>query len=571
MTQGKCTNKIIIIGLDGATYTVLRPLIERGKLKTMAALMEKGSWAELNSTIPPLTAPAWASFLTGKNPGKHGIYHFRRIDRSLYDQYQTRIVNSTNLSGQVLWQLIGNENRKVGVINVPLSYPPYPVNGFMITGMLTPKESDHFTYPPELALSLKKYSIDISVEGNEYGVLDDLDTQDPEVLLELIRELNTLVDIRTETAIRLMNEQSPDCFMMLFTETDRLQHHLWPYLDFNSPQYEQEEAKSLRDAVENFYQNLDECLGKLFKTAGESSTKIIMSDHGFGPATTKNVNYNLWLKNLDLLKIDRNPRTLLNPKKWLKAIGLNREVLYSVMNSLFPGHMVRKMERTWGRMVNTPIDWKKTRAVFIPIFEFVGGIQIIQNGGDLLNDSSALQDYEDLRENLIKQLFNLKDPSTHCPIVLEAYRREELYHGAHANDAPDIIFIMASDYCGVKGLLAQSLVSVKPKKLHLWNGTHRQRGVVIINGPNIITGKISPPQIYDLTPTILYLMNIAIPEDMDGRVIEEAIQSTYLSQHEIKFVQQAPSAKGDSEAKKNEMSEEEMKKVRKQLESLGYF
>lgn len=251
---------------------------------------------------------------------------------------------------------------------------------------------------------------------------------------------------------------------------------------------------------------------------------------------------------------------------------MHRESFYALANSLFPGHMVRKLERTWGKVAKTPIEWAGTRAVFIPIFEFVGGIQIMGQDDAHELGGNHLGDYENFREYLIQQLLELRDPQTNRPIVLEAYRREELYKGVYTHDAPDIIFVMDTDYRGDKGLLSKSLVSEKLKDISLWTGTHRREGIVVLSGPSITPGKISnTPQILDLTPTILYLLGLAIPEDMDGKVIEEAIESVYLAQNKIEFTKPMSSSKEISEAETAGFSDDEMEKVRKQLEGLGYL
>jgi len=565
-------NKVLVVGLDGGTYSVLGPFMDDGKLPTLAAMMKRGCWGELASTIPPHTAPAWASFITGKNSGKHGIFQFGLIDRSVYKGRIRRILNSSSIPGETLWDTIGRAKKTVGIMNVPLTYPPRPVNGFMVTGMLTPRDSEHFTYPSSLKSALGDYKIDVSVGEGKYSVLDDLNTEDEGILLEFIGQLRALVEIRTETAIRLMRTYSPDFFMILFTETDRLQHIFWPYLDRMRGQSEDPMAQKIQAAVEDFYQHLDGNLAKLFGVAGQGTAKILMSDHGFGPATKKDVNFNVWLRDNGLLRLGKSPKNAFNPRAWLRRVGLSKETLYPLMSFLFPGNVVRRLERAWAKVVSMPIDWSQTKAVFIPVFEFVGGIEIVRNEHADQLGGAQLRDYEDFRTNIIQRLLALRDPHTAESIVLAAYRREELYTGAHTHDAPDIIFVMATDYRGEKGLTSKQLISKRSKNVSLWTGTHRREGVVILSGPNISPGRMTyTPQIQDLAPTILYLMGLAIPEDMDGKVIEEAIEGSYLADHEIKYAEPISYSERDSKAKEMSFSEEEMEKVRKQLESLGYL
>ncbi|MFC1682615.1 alkaline phosphatase family protein [Candidatus Zixiibacteriota bacterium] len=563
---GGIARKILVIGLDGGTYAVLQPFIKSGKMPTLAALMKEGSWGELTSTIPPLTAPAWASFITGKNPGKHGVFQFGPVNRSLYKGGERSVVNSTTLPSGILWDIIGGAGKTVGVLNVPLTYPPRPINGFMVTGMLTPRDAEQFTYPSQLASFLGDYQIDVSVREGKYGVLGALNTDDPDVLSTLIEQLSDLVKMRTKAAIRLVKMHSPDFFMLLFTETDRLQHVFWPYLAQETQHSGPRKDRELTEAVEQFFQQLDDNLARLLEVADENAIKIIMSDHGFGAATTKNVNFNIWLENQGLLRLQKTSKGALNPKRLLRKLGLSKELLYSSVNRLFPGSVVRQLGKTMSRAMSTPFDWNQTRAVFIPIFEFVGGIEIIHGTDSLMGN------YEDLRDDLIRKLLELRDPETQQLIVLEAFKREQLYQGVRTAEAPDIIFIMAPEYRGEKGLLSKSLVSPKPRNLSLWTGTHRKEGLIILNGPNISPGRMpDAPAIQDLTPTILYLLGIPIPEDMDGQVIHEAIEASYLAQHEIVYGEASSSSEEESGAGAAGYSQEEAAKVRKHLEDLGYF
>jgi predicted AlkP superfamily phosphohydrolase/phosphomutase len=136
--------KVIVIGLDGATLDLILPWVQKGLLPNFQRIIKKGIWGHLTSTIPPFTAPAWTSFMTGKNPGKHGIYDFMVREPGTYTSSS---VNASFCDADSLWRIIGSEGKKVGVINVPMTYPPEEVNGFLISGMLTPSNTDTFSHP----------------------------------------------------------------------------------------------------------------------------------------------------------------------------------------------------------------------------------------------------------------------------------------------------------------------------------------------------------------------------------------------------------------------------------------
>src|ERR1043166_5584682 len=151
--------KVLIIGLDGATWRVLEPWARAGRLPHLAALMARGSWGPLRSTVPALTPPAWSSLITGRNPGAHGVFAFRRLAPGRYET--AGLASAADLRAPTLWDIAGRAGKQVGVISVPPSYPLRPVNGFVVGCMLTPP-GEPFTYPPELAHEIGDYSIDLA-------------------------------------------------------------------------------------------------------------------------------------------------------------------------------------------------------------------------------------------------------------------------------------------------------------------------------------------------------------------------------------------------------------------------
>src|SRR3989454_9654570 len=160
--------KVLIIGLDGATWRVLEPWARDGRLPNLAVLMARGSWGPLRSTVPALTLPAWSSLATGRNPGVHGVFAFRRLRPDRYDS--PGLASASDLRAPTLWEIAGRAGVRVGVINVPPSYPIRPVNGFVVSCLLTPP-GERFTNPPELASELDCYRVDLQPPRG--GALDD--------------------------------------------------------------------------------------------------------------------------------------------------------------------------------------------------------------------------------------------------------------------------------------------------------------------------------------------------------------------------------------------------------------
>ncbi|MBU1940188.1 MAG: alkaline phosphatase family protein, partial [Candidatus Thermoplasmatota archaeon] len=137
--------RVILVGIDGATPQLLFKWIDEGVLPTFSRFRQQGSWGKLRSTLPPFSAPAWTSIVTGCNPGKHGIYGFESTGT-----LTPHLVNSRYRKVPAIWTYLTQAGLKNIIINVPGSYPPESINGFMITGLLTPSADSQFTYPADL-------------------------------------------------------------------------------------------------------------------------------------------------------------------------------------------------------------------------------------------------------------------------------------------------------------------------------------------------------------------------------------------------------------------------------------
>src|SRR5215211_2891832 len=308
MIMGK---KLLVIGLDGASFNVLDSLIEKGYLKNLAKLIEGGARAPLETTFPPITAVAWSSFMTGKNPGKHGIFEFVRLD---HDSKRELAVNASYRQGRAIWDLLSDAGKRVIVHNFPCTYPPHDLNGLMIADFMTPRGRRDFTRPQSVLAELEgrfgPYRLHLNQTysgGNVEGVLD-----------ELFDEL----EYKAKVTEYLMTEYEWDAFFQYFWGTDRIQHELWHIIDDDHPRHNREEARTYGGQVYRYFQRVDEVVGRLLEVAGEEALIWVASDHGFGPAH-KYCSFNNWLLQEGFLQLKRDPKTRL--KKALFDLGITPE------------------------------------------------------------------------------------------------------------------------------------------------------------------------------------------------------------------------------------------------------
>lgn len=265
----KAGGQVVVIGLDGATWELLQPWIDRGDLPTLARLQETCAWGELQSSVPYLSPPAWTTAVTGVNPGKHAIYDFQRRIPG-----QTTIVNETAKSrrAQPIWNMLRPSGKRVLLMNIPMTDPPDPVDGLFIAGFPHHDEVG-YTYPPELETSLKS-------KGYE---LDQLEMRlIPGKEDSLLAAYHHMVEVRKKIVLDWIRNEPFDLMWIVFTETDRIQHTFWYFTDPENAHYEPQKVRKYASAIHDFWVVQDQALGEILDALGPDATTLVISDHGFG-------------------------------------------------------------------------------------------------------------------------------------------------------------------------------------------------------------------------------------------------------------------------------------------------
>jgi predicted AlkP superfamily phosphohydrolase/phosphomutase len=263
--------RLLVIGLDGATFDVINPLITQGRLPALATLMAEGATGPLRSTIPPVSAPAWSTFMTGLNPGKHGIFQWRTYDPTKYTCLDEQLMTSSRLAGRTFWDILGNSGYRVGAITVPMTYPAWAVNGFLLAGYPCPDAKRNYTHPPSWADELTE----------SYNFSVDQYVQMPEDVIW--REGLEMLKRRTSLAIKLIAEEHVQVCVVVLGEVDRAQHDFWKYTDPRFPAYRTAQGQRYRQVIAEHYQvadvqiRLGGCSNTLDKTRRWSSCPIMVA------------------------------------------------------------------------------------------------------------------------------------------------------------------------------------------------------------------------------------------------------------------------------------------------------
>jgi len=601
--------RLLIIGLDGLNWQLLEPLIEAGIMPNLARMRREGAWGPLTSVIPTQSATAWASFITGQNPARHGVQDFmvRQADGSYRHAKPAR--------ASTLWHYVGRSGLSVGVFNFPVTYPPDPVpaGGFLVSGMLSPKGRT-FTYPPtlgdEMLAAVPAYRLDLEWQlysGREGALLRDL--------TEMTRQ-------RAKAACYLQDRYAPTLLAVAFIGPDRLQHALWRHLDPAHPNYDaarwtarshqpclpaprpqraraqvegrpggthtaeaacpvrrhrvlrrsrcrhaERRQAALTEALHEFYAALDEAVGQLLASTGDGTTVIALSDHGFQPAA--------WQFRVD---------------DWLAERGwLTRQAGRSGLE-----RMARRLDTPWVRSVRRrlvkdisrhltafapggSIDWPHTVA-FSP-WSAQQGIRLNVIGRDPMGIVPQGTGYQRLRDEIYQALLETVEPRSGRRVVDRVWRREELYSGPFFDAMPDLCFSLRPGF------------AASPTQERLWaatgwaSGDHSLEGMFIAWGPGVrqpvlpasgeqgsrgSRGQVAGAELIDVAPTALYLLGLPVPDSMDGKVLTAALDAAFVEANPLRR-EEAEVLLPEASSIGQTLTAEEQVDIQERLRGLGYL
>jgi predicted AlkP superfamily phosphohydrolase/phosphomutase len=542
--------KVLVVGWDGATFDLLAPWIASGELPNLAGVMREGVHGPLRSVPNMNSGPAWTSVNTGVNPGKHGIYGLVGFaERS----YRVRPLNAADRQARTIWQRLSETGKQMVVMNFPMTYPAEPVNGVLVAGGDAPgPRSPRFAHPEGLMDELE-------AEAGGYILaarLDGLIRSGRKA--EALRKLHRMVDSRTRAILYLMRRQPWDLCMVLFTASDSVQHFFWEDLSGGPHQ----------DAILSVFRHLDDTLGTLLAQAGDPVGVIVLSDHGFGPTQSGLRYVNDFLATLGLLAYQPRHDSRPGPLRW-SFLQLEKRLGDRTKEWLL-GRLPGLYERAIAGLWIDGVDWSATRA-----FNLAGTSEIWLNlrGRQPQGIVSPGEEYEEVVTLIQRTLGEAVDPATGKPAVRAVHRRTDLYHGPYLDQAPDLLIEWTGD--PVQSGLAwhgdgQPVVAMRSiaHRRHPVNGGHREMGILVASGPPFKTGEmIEGASLYDIAPTLLYLLGQPIPTSFDGQLLTGALVDGWLQSHRPRFIdEERDSSSGPGIA----ISSEDEGKVMGRLRALGY-
>jgi len=525
-------NKVLLIGLDGADPDFIEK--HKDRLPIIKSFMDNGTFGSLKSTIPPLTAPAWTSMMSGMNPAKTGVLTFIKEGETGKD----KVVNSSSVVVPRIWYVLNQNGKVCGVIGVPLTYPPEALNGFMVSDFLTPSGSENFTFPDslrkEIDTNFRPYlNFDIHSEGAK----------------SFLQKIYNFSESRFKVIQHFIKNKNWDFFTFVVSETDWIQHFFWKH-----PEHLQ--YKKGQEIILKYFQYIDNFIGQILSILGDDIHIFIVSDHGFGKCISGIVYVNSWLSQEGYLSAKDNG--LFNIRN---LIGQNlRNLFASVpfsqkLKDIIP-QKVKAKALSVTKLNRGQINWPETKAYFIR-GEYNTGF--IRMGEEVLNG-----DIKNLCKEIIEELSNLEDPRNGNKIFKEVYYKGDIYSGSLDN-IPNIILVFNEPYTGeeVVGKEVIKYISEEGRP----DGTHRVEGIFLAKGPEIKRNFRLDVDIKDIAPTVYHLMAVCLPNEIDGQVLKKIFKpgsKTILN--EVRY-----SSYLKAQKKSYALDEKEEESIKERLRSLSYL
>jgi len=494
---------------------------------------KRSSFGELVSSIPPMTPAAWITFMTGKLPGKHHVLDSEQFNCG---DYSIRYNNSADVDSDTIWRIVSDQQRKVAALNVPMTYPPEQVNGIIIAGHNVPGPDSDYTYPSDFKKELLSHIPDYL---NPLGLAGK--SKHSRTFDDVVERALCTVDHYREATMLADSKLDWDLMMVVFPQTD-VGHRLWPYMNPQTSHLWPQQ----RDRVSQIFSKLDDALGSLFALAERKSADVvIMSDHGHG-TMAGHVRPNKLLEKWGYLK-------RMNPIK-----HLGKRIRWEYLK-IFAGKNNRPFR---GVDEKIGVDWSRTKAA-VCLSPMWGLLYLNVKGRQPLGIVAPGAEYESLRDELIERFSSAKDPDTDTPLFKAVLKAETVYGQSKTPwNCPDLI-VIPQDGMQVSRRTRQNWITkyIPPEKAP---GTHLPKGLWMASGPRVKPGLEFEANIHDLAPTILALMNLDIPDDMDGR----ALTDIFRNPAQIRF---SKASGKTSESRPDDVySAQEEKQIEQRLADLGY-
>ncbi len=474
--------RVAVIGVDGADWKIIGPLIEKGYLPNLANMAENGVVGNLETVIPPVTFPSWKCYSTGKLPQKLGVFGFRYFDSR---SKKIGFNNSRSFRDKEIWDVLTDNGLKSIVINMPSTYPVKKIKGIMISGPFDSVRLEKSVHPPTLLPLLRelKYKICVDSLHEEKGGKNR------------IKEIYEITRKKVKLLKKLLKTEDFDFLhFTIFYLSDDLQHHYW---DHTLPIEKNE-------IIFNAWKEIDKIIGEINNVLPEEDlVKFVISDHGFRPLKYEFF-INSFFKEIGLLSLKKQENSTLREVTKITVDILRKSKLLALFNKILPIQYRKKISRMMYDIDLSMVNWEESTAFGLE----QGQIYIINK--EKLSD----EEYQNMKMKIARELDKLKLKG------IKVVDRTILLENKNSQKKCDIV-VLPSNGFEIKSGLRKSIFYPSLE----WKATHDLYGIFIAQGPTIRKNfRIHNVRIVDLAPTIYKIFNIEPPKDLDGRILEEIFE-----------------------------------------------
>jgi len=532
------TASVVLIGIDGATFSVLDPMMRDGVMPFLRDWSAGGVRTVLTSTSHPLTPIAWTTLMTGRVPGNHGVFDFVRAELEGAEPGYA-LGTSADVRVETIWAIASRRGRRVTCLNFPCMFPPPAIDGFVVPGFVPWRYLQRAVHPRDFYARLKalpdfdaqELALDWDIERKALQGLPESEFEDW-IRFHIAREAQWFSIVRF-----LMREEPCELTAILFDGVDKLQHLCYHLIDpVVASRHTSDWAQRIRALCLDFFRQLDRFIAAIVEAAGPSARVFIASDHGFHAAGDWIFYANVWLEQQGLLG-------------WKEGTTLDDQGRLTLEGHAGP---------------DTLIDWSRTLAFALTASSNAIWIRRRRNGhGPGVSDDEYLR----FRQSVIDRLARVTDPVTEERIVERVMTREEAFPGAAADRAPDLTIVLR-DRSFLSVLRADAVL----KRRQLPYGTHHPDGVFMAAGPGIRrSAEIPQFSIVDITPSLLHALEMPLPADLDGTVMTAAFEPSWMATHPVRYEEEETAPRPLRVAPSLSLGTEGDEEMLRRLKALGYL
>ena len=537
--------RLMLIGLDGATWTVLNPMRERGLMPNLDALLERSAYGPLTSTIPPMTSAAWTTMMTGCGPARHGVFDHRYFDMNAG---RMRVNHSGRVRVPTFWSLLSDAGRTVVSLNVPVTYPPLPVRGVMVSGIDAPHLEGALSGSGEFGRRLR-------AEVPEYHIRG-LWKRPPRDLAEMTENARATTELclARARAAAIADEMYPDwsALMVQFQNLDPFQHRAWRYLNIDATGIDD---PPMNAAANEVFRGIDRAIGALRELADRRDAGVmVMSDHGFGPCLGR-IHANRILIDAGVAalpgtigRLRRRVRQGVDHFRTLKAKRNDPEARSATFEHSIKGQLA--------------FDWKRTLA-FVPHQDTAAMVYLNSTARNVGAPLETPRQVDDALRAATAAMAEARHPETGVPLFPRIVDVARSYGVDPARENyPDLIALPDENHW-VRCKLAPGRGWVEPDDN--LPGTHRPEGIIAVSGREIQPGTIVGAHLNDVMPSVLKWFRQPIPGHVEGKPLDCLGDLPSIRQDAPSTAVAGPHRSGF------DFSDEEQRLIEERLADLGYL